>query len=839
MNLRSRLRGFPALSAMMLAGALATASAEESVMDVLTLEPDTNALINVESGDVLTIEKIKGSRGTVTKTGGGALRIKLNRNRNARFDVKEGTLYFDREVPSVCAKAAFHVDPSRPETLELETINGTNFVVRWNDVRGNGMFATNVLYSATWRHEPRNRRAFISEVAQNGLPVVDFGSLLLPAYTNELGQAKGYGASMIWSETFSNVCEVYEVVSDTPDVASIGVDNPQFVGVYRPSSFVSSSLSRAGNYRATLKSGGYPNVFHDSSANYGWMEGLVYFDGKLTEPNSNKHYGKHSIGAGFTVLGLTTREENQELGYADYSATVNSFARDYNYAFGGQRIGEYLVFTNRLSNTERVTLQEYLVEKWKDNVPPYVISALTVAPEAKVVFATGVSAVVANIADGSDLALEKGTLELNALKNPDAYFHVDADAASTMILEEQNGTNFVTRWNDAFGGSVYAEPSTKTFSTWLPDPENRRPFISEETLAGRKAVDFGSLLVRSHTNETGYGVGYGAAMKWSVRMTEIARELITLARDTDDVKNLLGTGNVLSSEFGQSFICDPDAINGSGVCYRGLLRNGVVPVIAVHNSYNDPIYTGKYWVNGVDRSSSWKSYTLPDGFNIINFRLAETGYSPRPGWFAYSKNKDPHYALGGTKIAEYLVFPVVLTNSVRQDIYTALRTKWFGEARSVQEFGNLSVGAGVKLVLPWKDVSVTNCLTAFGGELEVDKVGVKALSLKASSSKITGALTLEDGATVTVSRLDDGTFASFKSSKLTLQGQGQIILSAGARRHYRNETIALVTGDEFEGNGEAWTIDSSSLKGATARLKVEDDGLYAVISTVGMVIVVQ
>ena len=49
-----------------------------------------------------------------------------------------------------------------------------------------------------------------------------------------------------------------------------------------------------------------------------------------------------------------------------------------------------------------------------------------------------------------------------------------------MVLEEQNGTNFVTRWNDAFGGSVYAEPSTKTFPTWLPDPANRRPFISQE-----------------------------------------------------------------------------------------------------------------------------------------------------------------------------------------------------------------------------------------------------------------------------------------------------------------------------------------------------------------------
>ena len=62
MNAVSRFRGFSALSAMMLACALATANAKELVLDVLTLETDTNALVNVESGDVLTIEKISGGR---------------------------------------------------------------------------------------------------------------------------------------------------------------------------------------------------------------------------------------------------------------------------------------------------------------------------------------------------------------------------------------------------------------------------------------------------------------------------------------------------------------------------------------------------------------------------------------------------------------------------------------------------------------------------------------------------------------------------------------------------------------------------------------------------------
>ena len=198
------------------------------VVDELNLAMDTNALVNVESGDTLCIDRITGSRGTITKTGLGILRIKLNRNKNARFLVQEGRICFDRQMPAVCAKAAFHVDSSRMDTLVTEEVNGTNFVVRWNDVRGNGMFATNCLYEQTWRHDARNRRAFISDVKQNGLPVIDFGPMLFKAYTNELGQAKGYGAAMSWSKAVENIYEVYEVISDTPDVATIAVENPQF-----------------------------------------------------------------------------------------------------------------------------------------------------------------------------------------------------------------------------------------------------------------------------------------------------------------------------------------------------------------------------------------------------------------------------------------------------------------------------------------------------------------------------------------------------------------------------------------------------------------------------------
>ena len=283
-----------------------------------------------------------------------------------------------------------------------------------------------------------------------------------------------------------------------------------------------------------------------------------------------------------------------------------------------------------------------------------------------------------------------------------------------------------------------------------------------------------------------------------------------------------------------------------GRCYRGKLKNGNFPNVSQDSSQNAAIKRGVSCIDGV--RINYKDYSVPTGFHVINLQLGsgivindsgnEVDYSPRPGWFSYSKYKTSRYALGGTKIAEYLVFPVALTNSVREDIYKALRTKWFGEAKSVQKFGNLSVGTGAKLVLPWKDVSVTNCLTALGGELEAENVGVKALSLKSSSSKITGALTLEDGATVTVSHLGDMAFASIEAQKLVLAGGGKVVLSDDSGTRFQSTKVPIVKGGYFVRGEGAWTLDATAIKGA-ARLSIEEDGIYVDISPLGMSIIVR
>ena len=786
-----------------------SAFAENSFIRELSLEVDAVETIDVAAGSETVIERLKGERGTIVKTGGGTLRILMMHNSKVRFDVQGGKVFFDRQMPRVCADAFLHVDASRPDTLELEEQNGTNFVVRWNDVRGNGMFATNCLAGPAWRTNPENRRAYISDVTQNGLPVIDFGPIMAKSHTNELGEALGYGAAMKWSETCTNAYEVYLVVSDTLDTKEINKHN----------SFVSSPTGSG--YRGEEDG----DIFHDNSNNHVWSKGSVYKNGELTDPNKHGTSGKFGLSPDvFYLLGFTKSEAETS------GVSLNSFARDYRKEyFGGQRIAEYLVFTNRLDSVDRTAVQNYLNTKWRGFA--YAVSSLTVKPGASVDFTPGVSVKLANVSDMDNLTIGHGNYEINALLNPEAYFHVDADALSTLSVEELNGTNFVNRWDDALFNGVYATASTKTFDTWLPDPENRKPFISKGELNNRNVIDFGPLQVHSHTNELGYGLGYGASMQWNVRMPSATRELFTIVRDTDDVKTLYGTGNVTVTELGQAYICDPDSKRG----YRGLLRENDWPYISYSNQFNYDLVEGQIYVDG--RLSGWKTTTAGEGFHVMHFCLVDTGRPICPSHFAYSYTQtSKRHILGGTKIAEYLVFDHHLEGTVRTNIYTALRTKWFNEPRTIKTFGNLTVGVGASLSIPWNDVVVTNCLTV-GGNLTVNSVKAAALRLTTSNVSVSGNLTLGDGAVVTVETLPDGSFSSLSSADLELLGGGKIVFSvASGVKPSIGETKIL---DKFTGSLDNWTVDASAITKVSVSLIVKDDGLYAVVSPKGTVVLVR
>ena len=794
--------------------------AAETVLDELSLATDTNAVIDVPAGDVTVLARLTGNRGTITKTGEGTLKVVMMRNTKARFDIQGGKLLFDSQAPRAFDEAFFHVDASRADTLVTESLNGTNFVVRWNDVRGNGRYATNTAYTAWWRPDPENRRAFISDVTQNGLPVVDFGGMLFAGYTNAEGRILGYGASMEFNERCPAAREVYEVISDTPDIATITVDYPVFYDKIPAVSFISSSTGTAGNKRENLGTLPYPHIFYDNSSFRGWSQGWVYVDGTRHARNAYGIAGKFSAGAGFHVLGFTSRTND------DYSVSVNAFARNYNSSFGGQRLAEYLVFTNRLSDADRYHLQTYLVEKWKRKPPTYAISALTVADGASVEFAPGVTLKVANVADGADLSLSDGEMEVNPLLNPDAYFHVDAADASSLVLEERNGTNFVRRWGDALANGVYATNYFGTFS-YRNNPENRFPYISAETLSGRPVIDFGSILVPSYTNAAGQGIGYGGCLQWSAQLTAGAREVFTVVRDTEDVKTV---AYVVGSDIyhGQSYVCDPEGMHG----FRHCLVKNAYPYISYDNSYNSSIKSGTTLVDGTVRG--FKNWRPTEGFHVFNLQLANSSILPE--YFAYTRAKggdNTKRSFGGTRIAEFLVFPIPLEEGARESIYAALRTKWFGEANAVTAVRNLTVGEGASMAFKWRDLAVSGTLSV-GGTLAADAVSAANLDVPASGGVVAGSLSVVNGATVTAALHPDGTVCGLRATALALSGGGTVVLSADSVRRARVGDYPLLTADEtFSGSLSGWSVDASALSSSSARLILARDGVYVRVVSPG------
>ena len=814
-TLTLRIAAFAAIAANARIGLAA-----ETVLDELSLATDTNAVIDVAAGDVTVLARLTGNRGTITKTGEGTLKVVMMRNTKARFDVQGGKLLFDSQAPRAFDEAFFHVDASRADTLVTESLNGTNFVVRWNDVRGNGRYATNTAYTAWWRPDPENRRAFISDVTQNGLPVVDFGGMLFAGYTNAEGRILGYGASMEFNEPCPAAREVYEVISDTPDIATIAVDYPVFYDKIPAVSFISSSTGNAGNRRENLGTKPYPHIFYDTSALRGWSQGWVYVDGERHAQSSYGISGKFSAGAGFHVLGFTSRTSD------DYSVSVNAFACNYNSSFGGQRLAEYLVFTNRLSDADRYHLQTYLVEKWKSKPPTYAVSALTVADGASIEFAPGVSVKVANVADGADLSLSDGEMEVNPLLNPDAYFHVDAADASSLVLEERNGTNFVRRWGDALANGVYATNYFGTFS-YRNNPENRFPYISAETLNGRPVVDFGSILVPPYTNAAGQGIGYGGCLQWSARLTAGAREVFTVVRDTEDVKTIASVVGE-SIYYGQAYVCDPAGMHG----FRHYLVKNAYPYICIDNGYNSSIKSGRILVDGTSRG--FKNWRPTEGFHVFNFQLGDS--SLLPGYFAYTLGKagnNDRRSFGGTRIAEFLVFPIPLDEGPRAAIYSALRTKWFGAANAVTSVRNLAVGEGASMAFKWRDLTVTGTLSV-GGTLAADAVSAAGLDVPASGGVVSGSLSVGDGATVTATLQPDGSVGGLRATELALSGGGTVVLSADSGRKARVGDYPLLTADEtFSGSLSGWSLDALALNSASARLILAEDGVYVRVVSLG------
>ncbi len=827
--------------ALPLIGAFTAVSA---FADAITWEGSTNIVmtaattVEVPSGRTNVIEELSGAY-TLTKTGGGMLEIRYVKTSTISVAVEEGLVRFANPRPDdIFAKAYFHVDASDLSTMVIEPENGTNFVTRWNDVDGRtNRYATLCLTEYTWRDNPQNRKPFLREGFQNGLPVMDFGSLVCRQLTDDLGKALGYGAAMTFDRTSPCVKEGFTVASDVDRVSEL-----KKLAVWNTDIYGMSYFSHETSYCFVRAKGAYAGsdgwgIMHGNANNNNYFATgqSVWYDGALITDAPHSTYPT----AGFHIVRIhPTADSTSHTVFRNFAAEyISSTSRSY----GGQRIAEYVLFTNKtetgasaMTTNEATVVNRYLRVKWF----PQSISAVTVSRGASLDVDPSSNLAIKSFTDEGATDLVLSHTATNRTPIIGALVHLDASRADTMTITSQNGTNFVSRWNDVDGGANYAvSEDTTGAGGQRRNPENRLPFISLVTnLNSHPVIDLGSVMFRDVTNATGAALGYGTAFQFAGFPNLKVAEYLSVISDTEDLKtapkNQYGPCYTSYREKASSF-------GGYNPGRRGQTVTGKNPPLfyKVSSSYNATCVNGTHYVNGVNRAYT---YNPPDGFNIVNIRPTSAISCNLIGRHVRNASSNRADTYGGQRIAEYMIFGELLGEEKRDRIYKAMRTKWFGDAPATTNYyNNLSLGAKAFMAVGngGEAVSVTNKLT-LAGSLEAVCVSAENLAVASADATVNGALTLSDGAVLSFTRLPDGTWTSLSVTSLATEDAVTVSLSGVSLKGLGGTSARLIATDNPPASLIGWSTDFTSA-GTRPKLVLKDDGVWVEFVSPNLVILVK
>ena len=284
---------------------------------------------------------------------------------------------------------------------------------------------------------------------------------------------------------------------------------------------------------------------------------------------------------------------------------------------------------------------------------------------------------------GVSIAVSEGTLAFSdprTLTTTGTLFHVDASLASSLVTVTENGTNFVTRWNDAEGGAYYA-----TYDTARP-----RPMLAVNHAAGLDMIDFGQLYYSSdkgaaHADATRDPLdaatqailksGYGAAFNISAQLNGV-KDYVYVMQDREESKDLIAA--TTSYEIPGPSVLGPSANYGG----RGGGCNGTSPFLIYRRMHGNA--TSDYFLDG-----SWS------GINPLQTRPAAEQihvlYHTKDFELPFSTlGRCESY--GGMRIGEVIMFNRLLAADERRLLIAALCSKWRG-----MSFASLTLAQGTSL----------------------------------------------------------------------------------------------------------------------------------------------
>lgn len=285
--------------------------------------------------------------------------------RPARLHVAAGTLALEATeiapppLPSaaaVLAKAAFHVDASAADTV----VTGDGGAVTWLDARdaGGGTARPRAVYDAAVS------KSYPQPGAYDGQTGLYFGG-----YGAASKSADGTGASMKWVLPDGETAFAPTAIRHLFAVHTIDKTYGVIFGSANSEVFQVGTVDSACSTRWWRRDAGDARRV---------CAARTYVDGAWIDPyQTDVQTGRHLL-------------ETDMLGVP---GSADSFFNSRNYAHatdaGGDRTGgdwlhEVLVFTNALTETERVTVEAYLMAKWSIAAPRAAATAVTVEPGAAV-----------------------------------------------------------------------------------------------------------------------------------------------------------------------------------------------------------------------------------------------------------------------------------------------------------------------------------------------------------------------------------------------------------------------------------------------------------------------
>lgn len=659
------------------------------------------AAVDVPAAKTLVVGSLHGGHGfgpKLAKTGAGTLELDNALDYHGRLSLVAGKVSVPRKAyPTATGlpdadKIYVHVDASDLSSFELSTVDGVEYVDRWNNLTGRksygGVLTLGALSDAT-------RPKLVRNALGPGLHVVDMGNWNTGAYlafgTNAVTGFVSFGGALNMEGTI--LCVVAPVQSGGH---LLGGGN-----LARSDTSYFSACLLGDNVQDSVR----------------LRESVLRIDGRQLRPASDGYLTpgwqvvslQHSLGRGSQYLGR------------------------HGTSSGGFKIAELVVYDHLLNEEELVAAENHLQAKWvRKNVAGYA-RATTDGDlcDLDVVGADGDAELETPVADSTvrvrqldgagrlvksgpgTLAVEAGPLasshvETLGIKDgtvrivgvPDvasnceiargASFHVDACDADSLTTVTSGGTNFVRAWTDT-RGPQYPNAAAQ-------HDLKRCPWVnSTDTCNSHPVLDFG-------------GTGSGRSLHFAKSVDSIRSAFVV-------VGNLrLGgwfLGSTTATKDGSNGAIFDFHRGGSGVPYTQLLYN---------NGTQKMVRDGDIRMDGTNVA---RDVETDFDYHLIEYHTTAGAHA---SCFASDRAGLGGDRSGGCRIGEVILFERVLTDREKIATRNYLMNKWFGKTgadladlpgtvvTNVPSFGQIDAGGGAleadfPVALQTKKIEGANALT--------------------------------------------------------------------------------------------------------------------------------